>query len=180
MDSVVRNVLAGEVDAFALIVRQYQKSVWQVVVYALRDRAATEDMVQQVFVSAFKALDSYQPGRDVGKWIRGIARNAVRQEIRRRVREDRRLGHYEARLSAMAGVDGAWEERQARMRNAVDACRKLLAPAAAEAVQLRYDLALEFGEVACRLGRTVEATRMFLSRIRETLRLCVEKRMARS
>lgn len=177
MDKVVEQVLAGEIDAFAEIVRMYQQSVWQIMAYALRDRDATEDLVQQVFVAAYRALDTYETGRDLGKWINAIARNTVRQEIRRRVRESKRLKYYEEQVLALTDDGGETEARREAMKTAMESCRELLSLHSAEAFRLRYDLAMGFEEVARQMGRTVEATRMLLSRVRENLRLCVERRM---
>ena len=48
----------------------------------------------------------------------------------------------------------------------------------AKLVELRYRSALNFGEIAAIVGRTVEATRQQLARIRLSLRDCIEKHLA--
>jgi RNA polymerase sigma factor (sigma-70 family) len=60
----------------------------------LQDQSASEDLVQQTFVKAFMSLDNYQTGRDFGAWLRTIARNLLRNELRRRGREDKNLSRY--------------------------------------------------------------------------------------
>ena len=50
---------------------------------------------------------------------------------------------------------------------------------AAQLVNLRYRRSLDFGQIAAQLGRTVEATRQQLARIRLVLRDCIQKELAR-
>src|SRR5262245_18653062 len=98
LDNVVVRVLAGDIDAYEAIVRDYQLEVWKVVAAMLLNAQLTEDLVEQTFISAFQHLHSYERGRDFGAWLKEIARNQVRQEIRRRTREDVRIEHYQVQL----------------------------------------------------------------------------------
>jgi RNA polymerase sigma-70 factor (ECF subfamily) len=61
---------------------------------------------------------------------------------------------------------------------ALQHCVAQLAPAASQLVELRYQKAWDFARIAIFLGRTVEATRQQLSRIRLVLRDCIEKQLA--
>ncbi len=177
IDSIVDRVLGGDVDAYEAIVRAYQQAVWKVVAAMLFNTQRTEDLVQQTFIKAFQQLHRYQRGRDFGAWIKEIARNEVRQELRRCAREGRRLEIYQAQLlqtyeeSPQLTPEGGLEE-------ALQQCLHHLPPTSAKLVELRYRVALNFGEIASVFGRTVEATRQQLARIRISLRECIEKHLA--
>jgi RNA polymerase sigma-70 factor (ECF subfamily) len=177
-DEIIRRVLAGDVDAYEAIVRAYQSEVWKVVAAMLFNAQRTEDLVQQTFINAYQHLDRYESGRDFKGWLKEIARNEVRQELRRKSREDRRLEAYQAQeletyqVPASGPLDAALEE-------ALLNCTRTLPPAAATVVQLRYESGRNFTEIATLLGRTVEATRQHLARIRIALRECIEKYLAR-
>jgi DNA-directed RNA polymerase specialized sigma24 family protein len=54
-----------------------------------------------------------------------------------------------------------------------------LPPSSAKVLELRYVLGRNFGEIAALIGRTVEASRQHLARIRLSLRECIEKHLAR-
>ncbi|MHC4916796.1 MAG: RNA polymerase sigma factor [Planctomycetota bacterium] len=176
VEHIVESVRGGQVEAYALVVRAYQQQVWRIVAYALRDISGTEDLVQQVFVQAYMKLDSYRSGRDFGAWIRTIARNLVREELRRRGREERRLRVYGEQLAARLEESGAAERRDEQLRQALAECREQLAPSAARAVEMRYERSMSFDEVARALDRTVAAARQMLARIRLSLRRCIEKK----
>lgn len=55
------------------------------------DRSATEDLVQEVFMSAFRNIRTLRSSSKLGPWLLGIARNKLKDFYRSRVR-DRELG----------------------------------------------------------------------------------------
>lgn len=178
IDGIVDRILAGDLDAYEAIVRGYQREVWRVAAAMLLSREKTEDLVQQTFINAFQHLDRYERGRDLGAWLKEIARNEVRQEIRRRLREDRRLAIYYGHLVQRYDT-ATTSTREERLEEALASCREKLPPASAKLVDLRYDSALDFSQIASFIGRTVEATRQQVARIRLALRDCIEKHLAK-
>jgi RNA polymerase sigma-70 factor (ECF subfamily) len=73
---VVGRVLAGETEAFRILVERYEGSVLGIVRNLAPRSSAHEDLAQDVFVSAFVALSSFDrtPGR-FAAWLFTIARN---------------------------------------------------------------------------------------------------------
>lgn len=173
---LITRVLAGEIDLYAEIVRRYQSDVWRAAAYLLRDPRTTEDLVQQAFVNAFQHLDRFRRGEDFGVWIKAIARNLAKQELRTRSREDRRMEVYQELVESHRKT----EERETAVAEALRVCREKLPERGAEALTMRYERALPFEEIADALGATVNATRQLLSRVRIALRDCIEKRLAQT
>lgn len=173
----IARVRAGDIDAYAGIVRAHQAEVFRVVAFALRDLDGSADLVQQAFVDAFVALDRFEDGRDFGAWVRGIARNLVRQELRRRGREGRRYSAYREHLEVVASVEQG-DAREEALRAALGRCRDKLAEPAQRALALRYEQGHAFEDVARALDRTVAASRQLLQRVRLSLRACIEREMA--
>jgi len=180
VDKTVKAVLNGDVEAFAELVRRYQQDVWRVVAAMLYDKKRTEDLVQQAFVNAYTHLQQYGIGRDFLLWLKSIARNVVRQELRRSSREDNKLRTYHAELTVQMADDTKATDRRAAMSEALQRCREQLPANAKQALELRYDEAADFSEISERLGRTLAATRQFLSRVRVTLRMCIEKELVQA
>lgn len=176
IDSVIERVRAGDIAAYGEIVRAYQHDIWRVTAFALGGPDVTEDLVQQAFVIAYRRLDRYERGRDFGAWLRGIARNLARDQVRKRAREDARMKRYLHHLEARS-VDDA-DDREARLCAALRACREELSATAREALSLRYDEGCDFGAVAAAMGRTVAGARQLLQRTRLSLRHCIEGRLA--
>ncbi len=90
----------GDVAAQAAFVRATQTDVWRFCA-ALLDPGVADDLTQETFLRAFKALDSFEGRSSVRTWLLGIARRACADHLRAVVRR-RRL---DARLAAQAWTD---------------------------------------------------------------------------
>jgi RNA polymerase sigma-70 factor, ECF subfamily len=177
IDELIAEVREGNLEAYGEVVRRHQREVWQVASFALHDKTGTEDLVQQAFVVAYERLAGFERGRDFGAWVRAIARNLAREEIRRRVRKQRLLGGYADHLASLGDDDHA-DEREAALRRALADCEEGLGPDARRALALRYREARDFTTVAAALDRTVAAARQLLQRVRADLRACIEGKLA--
>ncbi len=177
-DRIVAEVLAGDTQAFAGLVRLYQETVWRIAAALLRDRDATENIVQQVFVDAYFHLDQYAIGTDFGAWVRTVARNRLRKELRTAGREDRRLATYRERLAERlkAEATGARDDSEAYVA-ALRGCRQSLPPRDAALVRMRYEKGLSFEEIAKTQGQSAEAVQRMISRIRFRLRECIQQKL---
>ncbi len=179
-DRIVSEVLAGNTQAFAGLVRLYQETVWRIAAALLRDRDATENLVQQVFVDAYFHLDQYAPGTDFGAWIRTVARNRLRKELRTAAREDRRLATYRARLAERLRAEGTYHDDAADYMAALRGCRESLPDRDAVLIRMRYEKGLSFETIAARQGQSPEAVQRMISRIRFRLRTCIENKLSTS
>ena len=177
-DRIVAEVLAGDTPAFAGLVRLYQESVWRIAAAMLRDRDATANLVQQVFVDAYFHLDQYAPGTDFGAWIRTVARNRFRKELRTAGREDRRLAVYRERLAERLRAEaGSTRDDSDAYVAALRGCRESLPPRDAVLVKLRYEKGLSFEAIAAKQAQTPEAVQRMISRIRFRLRECIQNKL---
>jgi RNA polymerase sigma-70 factor (ECF subfamily) len=91
---------AGDADAQAALVRATQADVWRFTA-ALVDPGAADDLTQETFLRAFKALPGFEGRSSVRTWLLGIARRTCADHLRAVVRR-RRL---DARLAAQVWTD---------------------------------------------------------------------------
>ncbi len=178
-DELVRLVRRGRTDYFEEIVDRYQRDVLRIVTATLYDRSQSEDLVQQVFVNAFMHLADFQTGRDFGAWLRTVARNAVREHLRKNARYERRLKVYGELLSHRWEDEDRAQEFDESLRRALEECLQRLPDKAAQAVRLRYHEGLDFAAMATNMDSSSGALRNLLSRVRIRLRECIERGMAR-
>lgn len=73
-DLVVR-ARGGEQDAFAEIVRGYQRRVYGVAMRMTRRHEVADDIAQETFIRAYRSLDRFELGRPLGPWLVKIAVN---------------------------------------------------------------------------------------------------------
>lgn len=91
----------GDAGAQAAFVRATQAEVWRFTA-ALVDPGAADDLTQETYLRAFKALPGFEARSSVRTWLLGIARRTCADHLRSVVRR-RKL---DARLAAVA-----WTER---------------------------------------------------------------------
>ncbi|WP_454085092.1 RNA polymerase sigma factor [Georgenia sp. Marseille-Q6866] len=86
----------GTADAVRLVYEEYSSMVYSIALRTLRNTADAEDVTQQVFVSAWRSRDRFDPQRaPIGAWLSGITRNAVADALRRRARDRSDLAEAE-------------------------------------------------------------------------------------
>src|SRR6201986_2461258 len=90
----------GDPIAQAAFVRATQTDVWRFTA-ALVDPGAADDLTQETYLRAFKALPSFEGRSSVRTWLLGIARRTCADHLRAVVRR-RRL---DARLAAQASTE---------------------------------------------------------------------------
>lgn len=177
-DELIARIRGGEIERYADLVRRHQQDVRRVVGALLRDLRSTEDLVQQTFVNAYQHLDRFRPGADFAVWIKTIARNLARMELRSRSREGRRLDAYQALLESRWREEAEAQRRENAVGDALRACRETVGGDAALALSMRYEQGRPVGEISARLGRSIEAVRQILFRVRLSLRDCIQKRLS--
>jgi RNA polymerase sigma-70 factor (ECF subfamily) len=141
------------------------------------DRDWVDDIAQEAFLTAYRDWAAYDQSRDFGKWVRGIAANIVRNEIRKHARRQRIL-HTEL-THFLLGRQGDESHREAPVAlDAIRACLSRLSPDHLKIVRGRYRDGLSAPELAKQTGKSPAGIRQALVRIRRQLRACVELRSA--
>lgn len=85
---LVTQTLAGNRDAFAALYDRYARVVAAIVAGVSGDWPATDDMLQECFLRAYRKLPTLRDSARFGPWIAGIARHVAR-ERRRTIQRDR-------------------------------------------------------------------------------------------
>jgi RNA polymerase sigma-70 factor, ECF subfamily len=80
----IRSVLAGDEDAFRVLVDKYGTSIFNLA-YRMTGRTAdAEDLAQEAFLQAFARLRDFRVGLRFHPWLYTIALNLCRNHLRRR------------------------------------------------------------------------------------------------
>jgi len=79
----VERVLAGDISAFEGIVRRWQGPLINLAYRFCRDRGRAEEMAQEAFLRAFRALGQWRKDAVFSTWLFALATNLYRSELRR-------------------------------------------------------------------------------------------------
>lgn len=166
----IRSVLDGQLDRFEELIAASHESVWRCVAGIGLDRETTRDVVQEAFVEAYRQIDTFDPDKDFGAWVRGIGRNLARKEIRRRSCHYRHQERYRQHISQRFEKAEEPDERLAALRR----CRERLNPDARAVIDRYYAEDQPIDGIAASLKRSAAATKQLLWRARMALRKCIE------
>jgi RNA polymerase sigma factor (sigma-70 family) len=81
----IENARNGDLSAFNQMVIAYQDPAFRVALWMLNDEAIAEDIVQSVFLSAYRGIKHFR-SQSIRAWLLKMVRNACIDEIRRQKR----------------------------------------------------------------------------------------------
>jgi len=144
---------------------QYKNDLMRMCVACLKDAALAEDAVQETFVKAYKALDTFRGDSSEKTWLIRIALNTCRN-----IRRDRWFHFVDRSVAADAlPIQAASDEDRALMEAVLNLPYKYK-----EVVLLYYYQGLNLREISEALGVTVSTISTRLKKAREKLRCELE------
>ena len=172
-DDLVQGIRAGSEPHFDELYRRYFQRIYNFTYHRVRNRADTEELVQEAFAAVFGSIGAYRGRSSLLAWIYGIAKNTVNNFLRRaRNQEDR---FERARPQLERGADplaGGTPEEQLALRRYAETIHSTLEHLGgwqAEVFVLRHVENLPIREIARRTSRSNDAIRSSLYRVKRLL-----------
>lgn len=168
-EDLLRRTGQGDRAAFDQLYRRFADAVFRRALRQLRDRTRAEDATQETFAAIWRSASTYKPERGPGApWLFAVARNAVVNQMRRRVPTPMEPPE------AIADQPGPSEQAEAATeRERVHRAVAQLPPEQRAVIELAYWKELSQSEIAAELGiplGTVKTrTRRALSRLADML-----------
>ena len=88
-ENLVRQALAGDCRAFSALVSKYRTRIMRLTLRYARNEADAEDLVQDTFIKAYRALPNFRGDSAFYSWLHRIAINAANTSLVLRAREAR-------------------------------------------------------------------------------------------
>jgi RNA polymerase sigma-70 factor (ECF subfamily) len=175
LDAIVARVRAGDREAFVALIEATQDELRCFVAAHAASADQIEEAVQAAYVTVFELIGDYRCEGTFLPWLKGIARNRLRQETARRRRW---LPAGEAGFEDLLAPHAPPEAEAPRheLLTALDECLARLAEPSRRLVDGFYRERQALDQLAKEHGRTRAAVAMHLSRIRAALRGCLERK----
>lgn len=176
-DLTLARARRGEPTACRALVLRYQRRVFALVgrLCARRaDPALVEDLAQETFLRAFRALPGFDPAGParLSTWVLTIAARLALDEVRKRPATEP-LEDAERRLAAPDATDGPAARRD--LAAAIERALAALPPDFRAAFVLREYHDLEYAEIARALDVDLGTVKSRLSRARASLRAALRE-----
>lgn len=175
---LVLRVVQGDDEAFALLVRRYQGTVFNVAYRLLGNRGDAEDLAQETFIRVYRAMASFDLERPLSPWLKRITTNICLNWL------EMQKARPQTTASDLAGVDededaldrfadpGSAPEQQLTEAEQAQHIRNALAHLPARyrvVVELRHYQGLSYEEIASALNVPVSTVKSDLFRARKRL-----------
>ena len=174
-------------------VELYGDRLYQFALSRVRDQALAEDLVQDTFMSAIRAIESFEGRSSIQTWLRTILKNKIVDHFRKSTRRgsEVRLEDYEEIPAVGFGTLGIWnvyvpnwgKSPDAALENdqflkVVESCLGKLPERHREVFQLKFLKDLEAEEICKILSLSSSNYWVILHRGRLALRQCVQENWA--
>ena len=180
---LVRRALAGSQDAYRDLLLRYQRPVLSLIRRMVRNSSQAEDLAQEVFLKAFRALGSFDQKRKFSSWLFKIAHNATIDQLRRKKLDTVPLETRDRDEPDLVGVlpDPGTEAPSGRVERrdlalAIEGAIASLKPLYREVVILRFQEGLAYEEIAEVTDLPLGTVKTHLFRARKAMVAHLEER----
>lgn len=183
----IKKALSGDQKAYENIVNRYKDGLFLMLKKMVYDSIQAEDLVQETFLKAFRALKSYNPEHAFSTWLYKIARNNCIDFIRKKklqtfsmVVENPIEGFDSGRQREFEDIEAVTPEReiiQKERSNLIQLAIDGLPKKYHEAIVLRHQEDKSYEEIAQLLNVPIGTVKARIFRAREMLKIALKNKI---
>jgi RNA polymerase sigma-70 factor (ECF subfamily) len=175
---LVQRVQAGDKQAFNLLVSKYQRRVIRLLSRLIRDPAEIEDVTQEAFIKAYRALPNFRGDSAFYTWLYRIAVNTAKNYLAAQGRRPRTVSEFQGgedgeSFEAMDVVeDNNTPESAMLTRQVAETVNRAIEALPADlrtAITLREIEGLTYEEIAQAMSCPIGTVRSRIFRAREAI-----------
>jgi RNA polymerase sigma-70 factor (ECF subfamily) len=162
---LIFDILAGDANAYAVLVKRYQRPIYNLMFRFTFSEADAFDLTQETFVKAYERLEQFKPSGRFFPWLYAIGLNVARDQIRKAKRA--KLMEEDLIHSVQnPRPDFPEEDSVARPLDfrRVEESMKQLSLESREAIFMRFHEGMTVNEIAKAMGVTGSAVKMKIHR----------------
>ncbi len=159
------------------MVVRYQSGIRACLAMRLSNAHEAEDLAQEVFLTAFRRLESFHSSLPIGPWLRGIAFNLLRNHVKK---------HRAVAIGGAAELEQLIDhhiadhyppEQESALLSALRLCLQKLSEAERDLLHRRYHDETPVQDLARNIGCGTSTITMQLHRLRQVLAGCIRSRL---
>jgi RNA polymerase sigma-70 factor, ECF subfamily len=180
--AAVRQVRSGDRDAFRPLVERYSRMVFVLAYRMTNSESDAEEIVQETFLRAYRALAGFQERANFATWLYRIATNCALDLLERRNNQPQAVtetmsDEEETRPETLVPSSAPDPERElysAELQQRITAAMKLLTPVEKVAFVLRHFEGRTVEEIASTLKVKTGAAKQSIFRAVQKMRAALE------
>jgi RNA polymerase sigma-70 factor (ECF subfamily) len=175
---LLERIRNGAPDDFAEIVRRHQTRVFAILHRYERDAQKVEDLAQETFVKAWRALGQFDHRAPFEHWISKIAARTALDHLRKEKRRQNEIGLPELGDDALDWLRSGDEKNELDARNAaevLESAMRELSPVDRVVITMQELEGRSVKEIAETIGASGVAVRVRALRARAKLKQALEK-----
>jgi RNA polymerase sigma-70 factor (ECF subfamily) len=180
---LIKNALNGDQKAYEALLKRYQHGVYNIIFQMVKNREETEDLVQETFMKAFNALESYNDHYAFSTWLYKIAYNNCIDSIRKKKLKimplDKPIKTHEGEMHQQISDDSSspendflFNEKKQMINNLIED----LPPVYREVIILRHRKERSYEEICDILKIPLGTVKARMFRAREMLKSALLKK----
>jgi RNA polymerase sigma factor (sigma-70 family) len=169
---IISKVLSGDTQAYEAIVNRYQNYVFTLALRIVKNREDAEEVAQDVFIKAYRALADFKGASKFSTWLYMIVNNTGITFLRKKKLVTHSLDNelvFEAADSKDSGMHANLVEQKSKIAM-VNQAISLLNPDDAEVITLFYKAEQTLEEIAQVLNIETNTAKVRLHRARTRLK----------
>lgn len=163
--------------ALTLMMNRFGDEVFRFAYAVTRSRQLADEVRQQVFVEVYRDLAGFAGRASLRAWILGITRHRCLDATKKHRRWTNRFKNEPPDDEESDDHELEREVDRSRLAKILAACLAKLAPAARDAVVLRYHQDLSYDEASAVAGDNAGTLQQRVARALPVLRRCVDARL---
>jgi RNA polymerase sigma-70 factor (ECF subfamily) len=175
---LLQRIRDGATDEFAELVRRHQARIFGILHRYERDAQRLEDLAQETFLKAWRALGQFDGRAPFEHWISRIAVHTALDHLRREKRHKNEIGFPDLGEDALDWLRSPEEKNELAARDAAEVLHRALdqlAPADRVVITMQELEGRSVKEIAAVLGVSGIAVRVRAVRARAKLKHALER-----
>ena len=165
-ENLVTQAISGDVEAFGELYTNHVTKIYRYVYYNVHDKGHAEDITQEVFLKAWKAIGSCKgKEKTFSSWLYRIAHNLIVDKLRKSQKQSSREAELTEDIRDTSDrMEISLEQRD--LLKVID----VLSPNQKQVIVMKFIEEMDNREIAETMGKSTGAIRILQMRALETLR----------
>lgn len=178
----IKRAIQGDEKAYKALLKRYERGIYNMIYQMVKNREETEDLVQETFIKAFNALDSYNDQFAFSTWLYKIAFNNCIDSIRKKKLKtyplDKPIKTKEGQVQQEIRDDSTSPEKEilfAEKRKQINEAIGCLPERYKQVIILRHKEERSYEEISEMMKIPLGTVKARIFRAREMLKRCLQE-----